>query len=151
MFERKVEVWPAYDKRNPDPHKNYGIHGATLKFLLFGPKGVIQFVIYTNWHLPHVQKELLHKCQGYHTKSDEFGFCSLEPRPADIGYHSPVPQYDGQTVVDEHCPYLNDKPCYYDGSTLNAEDVFKIMVEKGHEAMWKELENRYMYTFENQQ
>lgn len=29
----------------------------------------------------------------------------------------------------ENCPYLDGKPCYYDGSGLNAEPVFDILVK----------------------
>ena len=133
-FTRKIEFTPAYDKRNPDPHKNYGIHGVNMRFLLFGDSGVIQFVIYTNWHLPHVQRELeLKQNAGLY----------LSPMPADVGYHSPKPLYDGQTPISDHCEYLNGAPCYYGGSGLYAEEVFEVFVTDGEEAMWKLLEESY--------
>jgi hypothetical protein len=34
MFERIVTMNPAYDKRNADPSKNYGIHGVDLRMVL---------------------------------------------------------------------------------------------------------------------
>jgi len=55
---REIKFSPAYDKRDPDPSKNYGIHGVTITFLLKGEKGAVQFVLYTNWHLPHVDHEI---------------------------------------------------------------------------------------------
>ena len=63
--------------------------------------------------------------------------------PADIGYHSPVPYYEGQEVIQQSCEYLNGKPCYYDGSSLNAVKYFDIMVREGSEALWKALEKYY--------
>jgi hypothetical protein len=140
-LKRLVEIQPAFDKRHSDPNKNYGIHGAEIKFLVKGKKGVIQFVIFTNWHLPHVQKELEGKCH-----LDKY--CFLKPLPADVGYHSFVPMYDEQKPITDSCPYLDGKPCYYDGSGLWAEDVFKLMVREGHEAMWKELEKTYHDRFD---
>ena len=53
---RKVVFHPAYDRRN-DPKWNFGIHGVEMCFYLIGTEGAIQFVVYTNWQLPHVHKE----------------------------------------------------------------------------------------------
>ena len=47
-MHRRIEFAPAYDKRHPDPQKNYGIHGVEMRWLLEGPRGVIQFLVYTN-------------------------------------------------------------------------------------------------------
>ena len=140
MLEHIVEITEAYDKRNPDPAKNYGVHGVNLKFLVKGPKGVIQFLIYTNWMLPHNMEELKAKCDGH--------YCYLEPMPADIGYHSYVPMHEGEAPISKSCEYLEGKPCYYDGSSLNAEPIFDIMVSRGGDAMWAELERWYHDTFD---
>jgi len=139
-FERTIEFKPAFDKRDPNPAKNYGVHCVEMRWLLKRPKGIIQFVLYTGWHLPHVQEELQAKC--HERKS-----CPLSSLPADIGYHSPVPVYEGQGFVTESCPYLGGVPCYYDGSSLNAEPIFEKLVTLGHEAVWKEMEKWYYNTF----
>jgi hypothetical protein len=144
-FEHKIETEPAFDKRHPDPHKNYGVHGLTMRFLSIGPKGAIQFLLYTNWHLPHVQHELLNKCHGPEVSG---AYCRLNPMPADIGYHSYVPRYEGQSVVTKSCPVLGGKPCYYDGSSLQAEEYFAILVREGLDALWMALDERYASTFE---
>jgi hypothetical protein len=136
-MERIVEITPAFDKRNKDPNKNYGIHGCELKMLVKGEKGAIQFVIYTNWMLPHVQKEFEGK--------DSLFFL---PMPADVGYHAVSPQYEGQTTLTESCPYLDGKPCYYDGSGLRADKWFDVLVHKGSDEVWKMLEDEYRERFE---
>lgn len=136
-FEQRIEIFPAYDKRSPDPHKNYGIHNAELKFFLIGEHGAIQFVVSTGWHLPHVADELQASGHGSLMK----GWAT------DIGYHSYVPRYEGQTLLTKSCPVLNGKPCYYDGSTLDAEPIFNRMVAEGHEAVWEEMRRWYHAKF----
>lgn len=139
-FRRDVEVTPAFDRRDPVPSKNYGIHGAEIRFVLRGPAGAVQFLLYTNWMLPHVEKEL----------DVKYGTHSLcHPLPADLGYHSPRPMYEGQESQPD-CPYLDGKPCYYDGSGLNARRVYDVMVAQGGDALWRELEAYYAATFTNE-
>ena len=135
MKERIITFSPALDKRNTDPKKNYGIHGVDLRFVLKGDEGAIQFVLYTGWHLPHVAHELKQR-----------GSEMLAPMPADLGYHSPHPMYEGQTSMGP-CEYLNGHDCYYDGSSLNAEGVFELLLEEGSDRVWKELEEEYERRF----
>lgn len=141
--QRIVEFNPAFDRRDPDPSKNYGIHGVTIRFLLKGDNGVVQFVLHTNWHLPHVTKETLAKCKRDPSLFDVL----LMPMPSDLGYHSPVPMYDGQTMMIESCPVLDGKPCYYDGSSLNAEPIYEVLLREGHNGVWQELEKYYNRIF----
>ena len=138
-MEKIIQFEPAYDKRHSNPKKNYGIHGVNIRFLLKGERGATQFLIFTNWQLPHVQKEL-----RVDMRPDKYFI--FEPMAADLGYHSPVPIYEGQSSLGA-CPVLDGKDCYYDGSGLNAEPVYKILLEKGHEGVWKELEEYYVLTF----
>jgi hypothetical protein len=137
-FHRDVEITAAFDKRNPNPSINYGIHGVEMRFVLRGPLGAVQFLLYTNWMLPHVEKEL-------DAKHNSHSFC--HPLPADLGYHSPHAMYEGQDTRDA-CPYLDGKPCYYDGSGLNAKRIYNVMVTEGGDGMWRELEAFYTKTFE---
>ena len=142
-FEKIVEFEPAFDKRHLDSSKNYGVHGVDLKMILKGERGVVQFVLFTNWHLQHVMQEFLNK-----PILNEVDIkCRFLPMPADLGYHSPVPIYEGQTTVTDNCKYLNGKPCYYDGSGLNAERIYKVLLEKGSDGAWKELEDFYNSVF----
>ena len=43
-FEKIVHAEPAFDKRNGDPKKNYGIHGVNLRFVLKSKLGAVQFL-----------------------------------------------------------------------------------------------------------
>jgi hypothetical protein len=137
-MQKTIHFRPAFDKRHPNPSKNYGIHGMEIKFVLKMEKAAIQFVIFTNWHLPHVQAELEDKTTS--GRDAALHFC---PMGADVGYHTTTQQYEGQTVVSEECEYLDNKPCYYDGSSLAAEELLKQFIEHGEDHMWDYLEKYY--------
>jgi hypothetical protein len=145
MFQRIVKFYPAYDRRDPNPSKNHGVHGVNLLMLLKGDKGCIQFMLSTNWMLPHVQAEQDRK----HLKNtDKLVLeCFYHPRPWDLGYHSYIPMYEGQTAINS-CEWLDGKPCYYDGSSLEADRIYKVLLAEGDEGVWKALEEEYRYRFE---
>lgn len=139
-LERIVKFEPAFDKRSDDPKKNYGIHGVNLRMILKGEEGAVSFTLYTNWQLPHVTEE---QDKRFNPK---FPHLLCHPMPVDIGYHSPKPFYKDQ-FSKEDCEYLNGERCYGDGSVLDAEDYFKILVEKGDDGFWKEMEKYYKSLF----
>lgn len=143
-FARTIEFLPAWDRRSPDPKKNYGIHGAEILFLLKGPDGAVQFRLFTQWQLPEVTREKMH--HPYDPIGGDFHWME-RPMPADLGYHSPVPRYDGQDILTDECIALDGKPCYYDGSSLNAEPVFERLLREGHDGVWAALEAYYTRTF----
>ena len=57
--------------------------------------------------------------------------------------------YADQLLMAEDCEYVEGGRCYYDGSSLQAEKVFQVLVEQGDEACWRVLEDRYRSTFED--
>jgi hypothetical protein len=143
-FTQTVTFTAAYDKRSKDPMHNYGVHGVNVRFLLHGPAGAVQFVIYTNWHLPNVQAEM--DSQPLR-ENRQLWYVHHKPMAADLGYHSPVPRYRGQQPAQLDCPVLGGKPCYYDGSGLNAEPVFEALLREGDEGVWRELRSYYARVF----
>lgn len=140
---REIKFRPAFDKRHADPKKNYGIHGVDMLWILKGPVGAVQFLVFTGWHLPHIIAEWEQDAKEHPVTGKQL---MCQPIPADLGYHSPTPVYDGQQCNE--CDLLPGKKCYYDGSGLNAEPVFKLLVEKGDEAVWKFLEDYYRDIFD---
>ncbi len=142
QFQKEVRFRPAFDKRDPDPKKNYGIHGVDIVFILKGEHGAAQFVLSTGWHLPNVHEELKAKCNP----ADPYDYFTGGPGATDIGYHSPKPIYEGQEPIDLDCDVLEGQ-CFYDGSTLNARPILERLIEEGHEAVWEELKSYYNYTF----
>lgn len=140
QFERIVELTPAFDMRDPNPAKNYGIHPVELRMILKGERGAVQFVLHTGWHLSHVHDEFWRK----HLVD---GYDWTKPYPADLGYHSRYPIYEGQEPLGEDCPYVPGGVCYYDGSTLNAEPLYEVLLKEGSEGIWRHLEAFYHETF----
>lgn len=122
-LERIFVVEPAFHK------KNHGIHCAELRMVVKGDRGAVQFVLFTGWYLPHSS------------------VADTKPLPADLGWHSPKPMYKGQSPVRQSCEYLDGKPCYYDGTSLGAQDVFNLLISEGSDAVWTLLENRYHELF----
>ncbi len=131
-FKKKIQITPAFDKRDPNPSKNYGIHGCNMLFTLIGKRGAVTFSLYTDWHLPHVKKEL------------KYNGCN--PMPADIGYHSPHEMYEGQQPRSSICEYIG-VPCYQDGSTLCATEFFDTLVSEGLKGLWKKMITYYKERF----
>ena len=138
-FKKLIQFEKAFDKRDPDPRKNYGIHGVILRFVLIGDKGAVHFVLYTNWQTTGVRKEKENDLCG--------DFCFNKPLPADVGYHSPRPAHKYQDISREDCEYIG-KPCYTGGSGLYAEKGFDALTDGGEEGLWEFLTNYYHSTFE---
>ena len=113
------------------------IHGCNLQMYLKGPEAVLQFVIYTNWHLPYVQDQV-----DARSPSKMSPYMFHTPMPFDRGCHSINPQYDGHTPMDYKC-HLLSTDCYYDGSSLNAIDLMNVLRCKGMNGVWEELEAEY--------
>jgi len=136
-MKRQIEFVPAFDKRDPDPTKNYGIGSMQLRFVLIGKLGATQFVMSTGMYLKK-NRETLFVNAAYH-------FNPFEPMGADVGYHSPEPMYDGQTKFEE-CDYVKGG-CYYDGSSTAATRLLESFLEGGEDVVWEKLEKVYIERF----
>jgi hypothetical protein len=160
-FKRIVEFSPAYDGRpssegglkewrtksmkddDGTDHTNYGVGSVQIRFVLKGKKGAIQFLIGTDWYPPHVQESMKFRL------SQRAPEC-VRPKPDgwDVGYHSLVPMYEGQEKMSDSCEYLDGKPCYYDGSSLRADEWVKdIFLKEGSDGIWLEMEKEYVARF----
>ena len=95
-----------------------------IRFVLKGEHGAVQFCINMKW--------------------------GGRPTGFDVGYHSYKPMYSEQTAMG-NCCYLDGKPCYYDGSSLRAEDwVDDVLIKKGAAGIWAKLEEEYAHLFESE-
>lgn len=148
-MKKEITISAAFDRRDSDPSKNYGVHGCEMRFVLSGRRGAMQFVLYTNWMLPHVTTESDESflAKARRGQIDEVDLRIRHPLPADLGYHSPKPMYDGHKPMKHACEYLGGKPCYYDGSGLAAQSVYEQMLKGGSDAVWKRLEHEYVARF----
>jgi len=140
-MKRTVEFTKAFDKRDPDPSKDYGIHGVDIIFALSKENKAVQFIIFTNWHLPNVQGEI-----DSMPLNSEFPFSRHIPQASDLGYHSPKPMYEGQEASSYNCKLTGGK-CFYEGSGSYAQEIFEVLLREGSEGVWRELEEYYNYIF----
>jgi hypothetical protein len=128
-MEKIIKFNPAFDKRNPDPSKDYGIHCMEMHMVLKGSLGAISFSIYTGWYLEHIDNH-------------------FEASGAAVCYHSPVAKYEDQTPREHKCEYLDGNiPCYSDCTYIGGHDLFIEFVAKGEDYVWQALERRYIGNF----
>lgn len=130
-LERAVVFQPGYSHdQTGDPKRDYGQHGMEIIWYLRGPRGVAVFKLFAGW-LPGL-------------KGIPPSLADVYPIGADIGYHAPVPQYEGQEDYRrDDCTLLPGGTCYYDGSRLSAEGVATAFTEHGEPAVWAALEGQY--------
>lgn len=103
-MERITKFYPAWDKRDPDPSKNYGIHGVDLRMVLKGTLGAVQFILYTNWMTKDYMNASLSDPTSISYKRDGFWKFVQVPMPADLGFHSPKPMYEGHHPIGSTRP-----------------------------------------------
>ena len=138
--ERIVEFSPAYDRRNADPHKDFGIAAVAIRFVLKGTLGAVQFLIGTGWYPKALQEQIAQR-------DAERNWFDTKPLAWDLGYHSRKPLHDDQLVITHGCTYLDGAPCYYDGSALQAEPIRDRLLEEGDKGVWAALEEYYVRIF----
>ena len=135
-FEHIVSFMPGFVCErwlaNPRDGGNHGKACVEILWLVRNGLGAVQFTLLSGWY-PNPGNAGFEK--------------DCTPMPADLGYHSPKPMYESHTCISEECPWLDNKPCYYDGSTLNAEEPFNILLRRGETALWKFLEEYHSQTF----
>jgi hypothetical protein len=138
QFIRKVTFDPAYDKRHPDPKKNYGVHGVHIRFTIKNTEEGqgLSFSIGTNWHLSHVQEEI-----NSQPLDSRFPFLFHHPQAFGVDIHQKAPNHESQPSR-ENCD-LVDGPCFCDGSSFLGEKFLQTLIEKGDEGLFTQMEEQY--------
>lgn len=139
-LEHRIDFIPAFDKRDADPSKNYGIGAMKIRFMVVGPKGAIQWLIGTGWYVRSAREHL----KGFPVHEWDL---KRKPEGYDLGYHAKEPQYEGQSAMD-HCDVLGDGACFYDGSSLQAELPIEGFLSEGADYVWRKLEAEYRHRLE---
>ena len=140
-LKKEIIFKSAWDKRHPEPDKNYGIHGVEIVWTLKGEKGGVSWAIYTNWLLDSTMKDKTwagFKYCNFH----EDGKPMTHSMGTEIAYHAKKPQYDGQTN-SEGCILVKGGKCYIDCGFMAGDELFTTLKEKGGNAVWQELEKWY--------
>lgn len=146
-MEKITKFAPAFDKRNPDPTKNYGIGAMRCFMVLKGDKGAVHFIFSTGIYQDHVRKETLQKYAGDVEMLDTL----TAPMGYDVGYHSyePTSDYEKENGPRDGCDWLDGKPCYGDGSAMRGDQWMNIFIEEGSDKIWEMLEEYYKEMFED--
>lgn len=124
LYERRVWARPAFDKRDPNPRKDYGIGGVQIGFVLIGPTASVSFVILTNWYLRGVIGS-----SGY-------------TMGADVSVHRDVPEdwmKESEFMSSSPCDWRPGGTCWSDGSVLAAADFLELLIAEGMEAVWERM------------
>lgn len=131
-LERKITFRPAFDKRNTDPKKNYGIHCMDIVLSVSGEAGTVSLVVFSGMYLPHVMEELEIRRSDYNI----FRWIG-----ADLGYHWKTKRSEYE-YTNEHCEFTGGV-CHYSGSSLAAEELAILLVSEGENAVFEALTQRY--------
>lgn len=141
---REIKISEAFDKRHKDPSKNYGIGACNIWFIVKGSKGAITLNIGTNWFLPSTVEE--YKTKGVNGRIVDLHRGDDGPvRAWAWDVHSKKKMYDGQTKYKESD--IIKGGCYCGGSCLRADRYLTILLEKGSEGVFEELEKDYKDSF----
>lgn len=97
-MERITQFVPAYDKRNPNPSKDYGIGAVKVNMVLKGELGAVHFIFSTGMLLESTMEEYIRTGRVNYEAHDWGVYYLNKPMGYGVGYHSPLPLYEGQEV-----------------------------------------------------
>jgi hypothetical protein len=136
-FRREIRFEPGYDHRNDGG----GCHGLSIRFLLHGDKGTIQFLIYTDWLPTHITEDAWGK-RIDRDKREVIRLANIYPMAADLGRHWRTRL--GYNEAPYECDILDGADqCFYEGSALRADQVLADLLTGGDSAVWDTLEAEY--------
>lgn len=169
-MEKITKIHPAWDKRDPDPKKDYGIHCVQIFMVLKGEKGAIHFTFSTGIFLDKTEERLAATgALDWKELSPGHWFSINKAMGYDVGYHARDPQFEGHEVMwptkmrktgpkpldvafdkvgdaPPICEWLG-VPCYCDGSAMRAEEWFKVLKAEGSDKIWAMMEEDYKERF----
>lgn len=98
-LERITQFDPAWDKRNTDPKKDYGIHSVQVRMVLKGKKGAVHFVFSTGMLLPSTMREYIKNGRAkYEFITPNTEWYLNKPMGYDVGYHTTKKQWENQEI-----------------------------------------------------
>lgn len=149
-LRREVRFEPGFDLVE-ETDGRYGRSSMLIRFVLHGPDGCVQFVMSTGWLPSHVMSaEWGDQVDVRRPLRCLDGVRPIPPEPmaTDLGHHWRTPSYEDEYQQD-HCDVIDGGgPCFYDGSSLNAEPVMAALFQRGDEAVWEALTQYYGYCVE---
>lgn len=125
----------------------HGQHGMTMRWVLQGPHGAVQWLLnMPNWVPGNVA--ILGDIKGVEPISVvPVGAHGYDGMAVDLGFHSPTSMGDRGEHESHECDVLPGKTCFYDGSSLNAIPILEAFLAHGPHAVWAVLGDYYAETF----
>lgn len=151
---RAVRFYPAIDTRE---QPRGGAEGMRLIFSITGRPGAVTWAIMTQWVLPesHAFNEvfsavfdrfLMERPMLRGIKEGDMTHTLCRPMALGLDIHR-VPQQPGED--DGECSLLPGGRCVAEvGSLLHGDSIFRVFLQQGDAAVWRELEARYHDAFE---
>jgi len=125
-YRRRLLTRAAFDQRDPDPNRDYGISGAYFVFCLIGKDRAITWELCSDCFLPETKKRL----------RDE-GHPWMGPTAGPVDFHYREPQYEGMRSSDD-CTLL-DGTCYGNTGFLLGDDVYRAFAYGGIDGVFGKL------------
>lgn len=143
-FTHEIKILPSYDHRD-DPNDHRGAGGAELVLILRGPLGAIVAKVNTGWvtrplighYMPGLKRQNRRDKPGVDARLTD-----VYPSGAYVGSHSYVPR-DNCTDANGPCDWLGGAVCYGDGSYTMADEILRLLIEQGSDAVFTRLEELY--------
>ncbi len=96
-MEKITRIRPAYDKRNDDPKKDYGIGPAQVYMGLVGKQGAISFSFSTGMYLEKTEQRLAASGSfNWEEITPGHWYSVIKPMGYDVSHHSKKPLNDYQ-------------------------------------------------------
>lgn len=125
-LETGFTMTSAFEARDPDPSKDYGIGAVRMSFYVRGPLGCIVWDLSTGWYLPDVAKRI----------------GPQEPSPGAIEFHGAQPSYEGQESRED-CLLVPGGHCFWDVGYIIGEEPYEALVREGDQGLYRVLGEWY--------
>lgn len=131
--EKFIFFTPAFEARDPNPSKDYGIGGVHLTFAERRGDLTIDCSFFTDWHLPEVQERLSTKLDRY-----------FNPKPMCNGIYWHRPKRTNEYQADTKDCILSGGQCFGEvGSALYGDVITKRLLLEGSEGVWNEIDKAF--------
>lgn len=125
-YQRTITTRGAYDQRDSNPSRDYGISGVTITFALIGKDRALDWDLLTDCFLPHTNKRLR-----------KVGRSHGGPTAGGVGFHYSEEQYEGM-MSSETCTLLDGR-CFYDTGFLIGDEVYRAWAYGGIDGVFGKL------------
>jgi len=139
MLKEDISITPAFDYMNNKDKAEYGRGCSIITFAIIGEKGAITLTAFTNWFLPETLKVVPNI-----TKIDN----NIHSKIAQIHTNTPLKNIDDNLLFIncyDNCSYVISEKCYCYSflSCHKEEELIELLIRKGSDALFKELESYY--------